>query len=157
MLDVLDALKPYEKWHSYKIKKISKNAAIKPFGKYYRFDCFVPDIQSRMSVFDEDNIVDAIRSALNREWFENTDDMYDGQIDKTKYTIKLLKIKIDKEKRTNSWIATVKYRIAAINDDYPKYVNRDTGECSDECTVVIPKNKKLSSSGTIAYIAVING
>ena len=97
-----------------------------------------------MSVFDEDNIVDAIRGALNREWSENTHDMYDGQIDKTKYTIKLLKIKIDKEKRTNSWIATVKYRIAAINDDYPKYVNRDTGECSDECTVVIPKNKKLS-------------
>lgn len=139
MLDVLDALKPYEKWHSNKIKKISKNAAIKPFEKYYRFDCFVPDIQSRMSVFDEDSIVDAIRSALNREWFENTDDIYDGQIDKTKYTIKLLKIKIDKEKRTNSWIATVKYRIAAINDDYSKYVNRDTGECSDECTVVIPK------------------
>ena len=144
MLDVLEELKPYSGYHRYRIEKISKNAAVKPFGKHYRFDCFVPDIQSKMSVFDEDNIVDAIRGALNREWSENTHDMYDGQIDKTKYTIKLLKIKIDKEKRTNSWIATVKYRIAAINDDYPKYVNRDTGECSDECTVVIPKNKKLS-------------
>lgn len=144
MLDVLDELKPYSGYHRNRIEKISKNAAIKPFGKHYRFDCFVPDIQSRMSVFDEDNIVDAIRGALNHEWSKNTKDMYDGKIDKTGYTIKLLKIKVDKEKRTNSWIATVRYRIAAINNDYPKYVNRDTGECSDECTVVIPKNKKLS-------------
>jgi hypothetical protein len=145
MIDVLNELKPYKGYHRYKIEKIPKNAAVKPFGKHYRFDCFVPDIQSRMSVFDEDNIVDAIRGALNQEWSENTKDMYDGKIDKTGYIIKLLKIKIDKEKRTNSWIATVRYRIAAINNDYPKYVNRDTGECSDECTVVIPKNKKLSS------------
>lgn len=144
MLDVLNELKPYKGYHRYKIEKISKNAAIKPFGKHCRFDCFVPDIQSRMSVFDEDNIVDAIRGALNRKWSENTSDMYDGNIDKTKYTIKLLKIKIDKDKRTTTWIATVKYRIAPINDDYPKYVNKHTGECSDECTVVIPKNKKLS-------------
>lgn len=144
MLDVLDELKPYSGYHRNRIEKISKSAAIKPFGKHHRFDCFVPDIQSKMSVFDEDNIVDAIRGALNHEWSENTKDMYDGKIDKTAYTIKLLKIKVDKEKRTNCWIATVRYRIASINNDYPKYVNRDTGECSDECTVVIPKNKKLS-------------
>ena len=144
MTDVLNELAPYESHHYYKIEKSPKKIPVRPFGKYYRLDCFVPDIQSRMSVFDEDNIVDAIRGALNREWSENTNDMYDGKIDKTKYTIKLSKIKIDKEKRTNSWIAIVKYRIAPINDDYPKYVNKDTGECADECTIVIPKNKKLS-------------
>ena len=81
MLDVLNELKPYKSYHKYNIEKISKNAAIKPFGKYYRLDCFVPDIQSRMSVFDEDNIVDAIRGALNRKWSENTSDMYDGNRD----------------------------------------------------------------------------
>ena len=154
MLDVLSVLKPYPNYHTHKIKKVSKSTAIKPFGKHYRFDCFVPDIPSRISVFDEDNIVDAIRGALNHLWSTNTKDMYDGPIDKTGYTIKLLKIKIDKEKRTNNWIATVKYRLAPINDTYPKYVNRDDGECADTCTVLIPRNKTLTSDVLLQAEAV---
>ena len=110
----------------------------------YRFEKYVSDMSSKISVFDEDNLIEAIRGLLNYQWRNETSDMYDGPVNRDDYVIKLIKINVYKNKKTKHWYADVTYRIASLRPDAPVYVNKATGQQSHTYTVELPMNRTLT-------------
>lgn len=115
----------------------------------YRFEKYVSNMSSKISVFDEDNLIEAVRGLLNYQWRNDTSDMYDGPVNRDDYVIKLIKITVYKNKKTKHWHADVTYRIASIKPDVPVYVNRETGQQSHTYTVELPMNRTLTAKTLI--------
>ena len=82
----------------YRIKQEDVNAV--KVDTNYRFEKYVSNLSSRISVFDEDNLIEAVRSLLNYQWRNETSDMYDGPVNRNDYVIKLIKINVYKNKKT---------------------------------------------------------
>lgn len=115
----------------------------------YRFEKYVSNMSSKISVFDEDNLIEAIRELLNYQWRNETSDMYDGPVNRDDYVIKLIKINVYKNKKTKHWYADVTYRIASLSPDVPVYVNKSTGQQSATYTVELPMNRTLTAKTLI--------
>lgn len=131
----------------YRIKQEDVNAV--KVDTNYRFEKYVSNMSSKISVFDEDNLIEAIRGLLNYQWCNETSDMYDGPVNRDDYVIKLVKINVYKNKKTKHWYADVTYRIASLRPDAPVYVNRSTGQQSATYTVELPMNRTLTAKTLI--------
>lgn len=131
----------------YRIKQEDVNAV--KVDTNYRFEKYVSDMSSKISVFDEDNLIEAIRGLLNYQWSNDTEDMYDGPVNRDDYVIKLIKINVYKNKKTKHWYADVTYRIASLRPDVPVYVNKETGQQSCTYTVELPMNRTLTAKTLI--------
>lgn len=131
----------------YRIKQEDVNAV--KVDTNYRFEKYVSDVPSKISVFDEDNLIEAVRGLLNYQWRNETSDMYDGPVNRDDYVIKLIKINVNKNKKTKHWYAVVTYRIAALKPDVPVYVNKETGQQSHTYTVELPMNRTLTAKTLI--------
>lgn len=131
----------------YRIKQEDVNAV--KVDTNYRFEKYVSNLSSKISVFDEDNLIEAIRGLLNYQWRNETSDMYDGPVNRDDYVIKLIKINVSKNKKTKHWYADVTYRIASLRPDVPVYVNRTTGQQSAIYTVELPMNRTLTAKTLI--------